>query len=213
MRYGLASLALLALALASPAQDVGRPPRALEARQGRLVASVDLAPAFPPEIRKPLSNGLTNVVVLYVALLPAYAQEPAALYGREVDVLYDVWDETYGVTVKDPGSPQGSRRTFRRFEELRSFLSDATAIDLGPLSGLGDARWVIQTRVELNPISRELLQRTREFLANPAASGRGAPSRSILGAMASYLLRSADPGAQVHVFRSAPFTAQEVRGR
>ena len=207
-----ALLALLALALAVPAQDLSRtPPRALEARAGRLVATVDLAPAFPPEIRKALSNGLTNVVVLYVALVPARGQEPAAFYGREVDVLFDVWDETYGITVKDPANPQGARRTFRRFDELRSFLSEAAAIDLGPLSELGDGFWIIQTRVELNPVSKELLQRTRQFIANPS-SGRG-PSRSILGAMASYLLRSTDPGAEVHVFRSAPFTAREVQRR
>ncbi len=85
-------------------------------------------------------------------------------------------------------------------------------LDLGPAGALGDERWVVAARLELNPVSQELLQRTRELLANPAAAGRGsAPSRSVLGAMASYLLRGADPGAVVRLLRSAPFTRQELR--
>jgi hypothetical protein len=87
-------------------------------------------------------------------------------------------------------------------------------VDLGPVSELGSGRWVLQTRVEVNPVSKELLERTREFIANPAAAGRGGgPSRSVLGTMASYLLRGADPGADVHLFRSGPFTAGDVERR
>jgi hypothetical protein len=186
----------------------------VEARGSRLAVTLDLAPAFPPGLQKQLSNGLTNVIAVHVTLLPERGQEPAALHGREVNVLYDVWEESYGVTVKDPDSPRGRRRTFRRFEELRAFLAEARGIDLGPIAGLGNGSWVVQTRIELNPVSKELLERTREFIANPSATGRaGTPSRSVLGAMASYLLKGADPGADVHVFRSAPFTAGEVASR
>ncbi len=182
----LGAVASLAAVAASAHDAHGALTSLVEARGTRLAATVDLAPAFPPGLQKQLSNGLTNVIEIHVTLLPERGQEPAALYGREVDVLYDVWEETYGVTVKDPVSPRGRQRTFRRFEELRAFLGEARGIDLGPLSELGNGSWVVQTRVELNPVSRELLERTREFIANPSAAGRsGAPSRSVLGAMAS----------------------------
>lgn len=212
----LVAAALGALAASAAfSHDVPRTlPSTVEARGARLAVTLDLAPAFPPGLQKQLSNGLTNVIAVHVTLVPERAQEPAALYGREVDVLYDVWEETFGVTVKDPASPRGRQRTFRRFDELRAFLADASAIDLGPISELGGGSWVVQTRIELNPVSRELLERTREFIANPSAAGRsGAPSRSVLGAMASYLLKGADPGADVHIFRSPPFTAREVAAR
>ena len=214
-RRAPALLLVLAFSLSSLAHDAqGTVLSSLEGRSGRLVATLDLAPAFPQDLQKRLSNGLTNVIDLHVALLPEHGQGAVALYVREVDVLYDVWEESYGVTVKDPASPRGRMRAFRRFDELRAFLTDARDLDLGPLTALGGGRWVVQTRVELNPVSKELLERTREFIANPAMAGRGgAPSRSVLGAMASYLLKSADPGADVHLFRSRPFTAQEVAAR
>jgi hypothetical protein len=213
-RPTLVLLAALAATLAA-AHEVPRSLRTtVGAQGGRLVATVDLAPAFPPDLRKRVSNGLTSVVALHVALLPEGGGEPVALFGREIDVLYDVWEERWTATVKDPSAPRGRSRTFDHWEELSAFLHEARGVDLGPVGELGDGRWVAQTRLELNPVSKELLERTREFIANPAAAGRGgSPSRSVLGAMASYLLRGADPGSDVHVFRSAPFTARDVRPR
>jgi hypothetical protein len=204
-----ASIGLAVLAHDAPATL----PWSAQIRGGRVIASLDLAPAYPATFQRLLSNGLTNVIALHVSLVPERGGDPVALHARTFDVLYDVWDETYGVTVRDATNPAGRTRTFRRYEELRAFLASASDVDLGPAAELGDGRWVLVTHVEVNPVSRELLQRTREFIANPAAGGRtGTPSRSVLGAMASYLLRNADPG-DVHQFRSAPFTARELGTR
>jgi hypothetical protein len=212
-RAGLAALLSVAAVAGGRAAPPAHPP-ALEVHGGRLQATLDLAPAFPADLQKQLSNGLTNVIALHVALVPERGGDPAVLYGREIDVLYDVWEETYSVTVKDPQAPRGRRLLFPRFPELRGFLAQARDVDLGPVNGLGSSRWVVQTRFELNPVSKELLERTRQFITNPAATGRtGTPSRSVLGAMASYLLKSADTGAEVHLFRSSPFTAGEVARR
>jgi hypothetical protein len=206
---------LLPLALLAAAARAGDAPVAcdLEARGDRLVARLDLAAAFPEELRRTFGNGLTNVVALHVSLVPEGGEAPAALFGREVDVLYDVWEETYAVTVKDPGSPRGRRSSARSWEELRALLADARDLDLAPLAELGDGAWVLRARVEVNPVSPELLQRTREFIANPPGGVRGgAPSRSVLGAMASYLLQAADAG-EARQFRSRSFTAREVLRR
>ncbi len=213
-RAGLVALVVLAAALARGDDVPSTLPSALEVRAGRLLATLEIAPAFPADLQKQLSNGLTNVLALHVALLPERGGDAAALYGREIDVLYDVWEETFAVTVKDPEAPRGRRHVFPGFPELRSFLAQARGVDLGPVAELGSTRWVLQTRFELNPVSKELLERTRDFIANPAAAGRtGTPSRSVLGAMASYLLRGADTGADVHLFRSQAFTAREVARR
>ncbi len=201
-----------ALATAVPAHDAPATlPGDVEVRDGRVVASVDLATAFPPDLERQLGNGLTNVIAVHVSLVPASDSEPAAVYGREVDVLYDVWEETYGVTVKDAAHPRGERRVFASWAALRAFLSEVRGIPLAPAAALVGERWVLVTRVEVNPVSRELLDRTRELISNPAAGSRvgGGGSRSVLGAMASYLLRSADSGEDAHFFRSRPFTVRE----
>jgi hypothetical protein len=210
----LAARAGMWLALALPLAHRGDPPPlevSLEARGGRLLARLDLRPAFPDELRRTFASGLSNVVVLQVALVPEGGELPASLFVRELDVRFDVWEETYAVTVKDPVSPRGRRLTVRSWDELRALLADARDLDVAPLAALeAEGRCSLDARVELNPVSPELLQRTREFIFNPPSGVRGGPpSRSVLGAMASYLLTGEGSG-EVHRFRSRPFTAREV---
>jgi hypothetical protein len=209
---GASRALLLAPLLAGAARAADAPlDYLLEARGGRLVARLDLRPAFPEDLRRTLGNGLTNVVTLQILLLPERGEEPLGLYGRELDVRFDVWEETFAVTVKDPLSPRGRRLTARSWEELRALLGDARDLDLAPLAALGGAGWVLAARVDVNPVSKELLERTREFIANPPTGVRGAaPSRSVLGAMASYLLHGGE-GGEARTYRTRPFTLREVR--
>ena len=211
-----AALAALALALATPAGAVTSSPLSvrLAAREGRVLATVDLAAAFAPSVERELGNGLTNVVAVYLSVLPAGGGGPVLVYGRVVEILFDVWEEHYDVTVKDPRTPQGVRIVHADFRALRAFLSEEKELDLGPVALLPADAFVVEARVEVNPISKEQLHRTREFIANPAAGSRGGgASRSVLGAMASFLLREPAPGSDVHLFRSRPLGRGEVVAR
>jgi hypothetical protein len=202
-------VALLGAAAAQDRGSVSAPAGAFAVRSGRLLASFDLAPAFPAALRRQLESGLTNVIALHVSLLPEGGAEPAAIYGREIEVLYDVWQETYGVTVKDPEHPRGQQLTFPGWPSLQAYLAGAKDLDLAPIASLGVESWVVVARVEVNPVSKELLERTRELIANPHASERVDGGRSVLGAMASYLLRAEPGGSGVHLFRSRPFTVRD----
>jgi hypothetical protein len=211
-----AALAILALAAtAARAAPAPMPLHArLAARNGRLLATLDLSAAFAAPIERELGNGLTNVVAVYVAVLPAAGGGPALVYGRVIEILFDVWEEAYAVAVKDPRTPQGVHLLFRESAALRAFLADQRDLDLGPVSLLPDGPFVLEARVEVNPVSKEQLHRTREFIANPAGGSRGGGgSRSVLGAMASFLLREPDPGSDVHLFRSRAFGRGEVAAR
>jgi hypothetical protein len=210
----LASIA--SMALCAPARAAAASPLevVLVERDGRVLASMDLGAAFPPGTERELGNGLTNVVALWVSVSPAGGGPPALVYGRIVDILFDVWEEVYLVTVKDPRAPQGVRLAVPSIAELRTWLSHGRDLDLGPASLLPAGPFVVDARVEVNPISKEQLHRTREFIANPAAGTRGGGgSRSVLGAMASFLLREPDPGSSAHLFRSRPIGRGEVPGR
>jgi hypothetical protein len=206
--------ALAALALASPAGAAEPLDLGLAAKDGRVLASVDVGRAFGAPVERELGNGLTNVVAIWIAVLPAGGGPPALVYGRIVDILFDVWEETYLVTVKDPRTPQGVRLVLRDARALRAFLADERDLDLGPVTLLPAGDFLVEARVEVNPVSKEQLLRTREFIANPAAGSRtGGASRSVLGAMASFLLREPAAGSDVHVFRSRALGRGEVVAR
>lgn len=207
--------AVAALAVSARAAQPAPLPARLAVRDDRLQASVDLSAAFTADVLHELGNGLTNVVAVYVTVVPEDGSPPTALFGRVVELLYDVWEETYTVTVKDPRTPQGKRAVLRDGEALRRFLSDERDLDLGPASALPrSSSFHLEARVEVNPVSKEQLQRTREYIANPSAGTRtSGGTRSVLGAMASFLLREPDAGSDVHLLRSRTFRAGEVAAR
>jgi hypothetical protein len=215
IRLARAALAALAAALATPAAAAPQPlPLQLAARSGRVIATVDLSAAFPATLEREMGNGLTNVVAIYVTVVPAGSRHPAMLYGRVVEILFDVWEENYAVTVKDAHVPQGVHFVLADFRALRAFLSQARDLDLGPVTLLPADAFFVEARIEVNPVSKEQLQRTREFIANPAAGTRAqGGSRSVLGAMASFLLREPDPGTDVTLLRSGPIGPGEVKAR
>lgn len=211
---GAAALPLLALAALALGADAAPVDLGLEARGGRLVARLDLRRAFPDDLRRTLGNGLTNVVAFQAALLPFRGEDPAAVFVRVVELRRDVWEGSWTVVVRDPQSPAGRRLVAATWEELRELLADERDVDLGPMSELRQGTWEIRVRVDVNPVSKELLDRTREFLANPPTGlrGSGAPSRSVLGAIAGALLTRSEEG-DARQFRTRTFTAREVAGR
>jgi hypothetical protein len=201
---GAALLGLLLLVAAAAPATEGPPAIRVAAVKGRTEATLDLSGVFGPGRQREFGNGLTNEVEIYTSVLPAGGGPPTALHGRIVEILYDVWEETYSVTVKDPEHPSGRRLVVANFAALRAFLSDQRGVDLGPVATLPDA-FQVEVRVEVNPISREQLQRTREYIA--AASGsRPSGSRSVLGAVASFLLREPNAGSDVHLYRTQVLT-------
>ncbi|HET6436731.1 MAG TPA: hypothetical protein VFG59_01625 [Anaeromyxobacter sp.] len=210
-RLGGAALALFLAALPARPATEGLLAITLTVVNGRAVAALDLSAVFGPSRQPEFGNGLNNLVEIYTSVVPANGGTPSAIHGRIIEILYDVWEETYAVTIKDPEHPSGRRLVLPSFDALRSLLSDEREIDLGAAGGLPEA-FTVETRVEVNPISKEQLQRTREYIA--AASGaRPSGSRSVLGAVASFLLREPDAGRDVHLFRSALLTRSGVAGR
>jgi len=188
-------------------------PTLLATRGGRIEATIDLSAAFPAGTERDFGNGLTNVVAIYVSVVRDGSRAPVAIHGRVVEILFDVWEETYAVTVKEPRAPHGVRHVLPDFAALRRFLSEARAVDLGPVRALPASPYHLEARVEVNPVSREQLQRTREYIANPAAGTRtSGGTRSVLGAVASFLLREPDPGSDVHLFRSRTFAGVSSAG-
>jgi len=200
-----ALLATCALARPAAADPL---PVTLASHAGRVAATVDLAPVLPPDLPEQLGNGLRNVVAIFVAVVPLDRREPTAGFARVIEVLYDVWEETWAVTIRDPQSPSGRRQAVRDLAELRKLLAHGADADLGPAASLPSAQFAIEVRIDVNPVSPELLARTREYLAGAAV--RGGTSRSVLGTVAGFLLREPDDDAEILHFRSGALSADAV---
>jgi hypothetical protein len=183
-------LAAALLAGSTPAQPA---PLVADCRvvAGRLVAAVDLSPALGPELEQRLGSGLRSSIQLTVTALDASGAVTASA-GRDLEILFDVWTETFTLTTREPGAATTSRQA-RDWAALRALLAAPAPFDLGPLAALPEP-FLVEARLELDPVTSRQLERTREQLTHPAG-GPAAGTRSLLGTLAALWLRAPPPEA------------------
>lgn len=195
---------LLALALglsARPAAADEPAPLGAELRVvGKTVATrFDVTSAFTEDFRKRLRGGLTSRVLIESLLLGPGPDEALLARVRSCEMRLDVWDELIYVRIRD--ATRVRRRTFRLIDDaLRACGRVDTA--LGEAAVLtADTGYRVQATVSLNPVSDELLERSREFTSNPRGTTGGRP-RAFFGAVARLFRSKSDITGTTFVFRS-----------
>lgn len=206
-RRGLRTAALVTLLTASPLALADETPSPLEAalelEQDVVVASFDVTGAFTDRFRRKLGGGLKSQVVIEMSLRDQDDAEVASNI-RECQLRLDIWDDLLAV-----GFREADRQVRQRTPVIDAGLAVCGKVErasLGRLPALTRAHgYRLLVTVTLNPISEELLQKTREFLANP----RGRPAggqRTIFGAVSRFF-RSNDASSEERFrFRSAPLS-------
>lgn len=175
---------------------------------GNLGARV-VAVAFPPNLPKDLTSGLTNRIYARVSLLDA----DAVLGQRalEIAIRYDLWDQNYSVVSSLDGAVFDTR-VLGNVSELNALLAALPLPRLFAATPLSAAR-PLTLRVELllNPIDREKLSTIRRWVAqNSTPEVRGdqgaSMSNSIFNRIFEQYAKGDDLAAVWRVeITSAPF--------
>jgi hypothetical protein len=132
--------------------------------------------AFTPAVIKKLSSGLTTNVLIQLRLERQGEPVPVAYFARTVEVTYDLWEEKFIVTREDAsGRRRAGVTTRKRAIELAGVLFNAPLIDLG---GIPADMYRVRARIETNPVSKEMVDKIRHWLAKSQASKGGAPAPS-----------------------------------
>lgn len=170
-------------------------------------AHYDVTSAFTEDFRKRLSGGLTSRVLIETLLLGPDGA-PMAARVRSCDLRLDVWDELIYVRIRD--TTKVRRRTFRLIDDaLRACGLVETAVgDVAMVRA--SAGYRVQATVSLNPVSEELLERTREFTSNPRGGADGRP-RAFFGAVARLFRSESDIRGTTFVFRSRALGPGDLR--
>jgi len=146
---------------------VFKPAHALAARLTPWMGSSGLGvaitqTALPRTLRSDLSSGLTNRIVLQIALL----KDTARVRQRtaEITVKYDLWDETYRMTVLLEGTVLMSQ-TYTRVEQVMGALSSLRLPDLFAAGDLPDsARLQLAVKIIFDPIEKARLEEQRQWV-------------------------------------------------
>lgn len=149
-----------------------RPPQAVAARLTPWIASTGLGvaitqTALPRTLRSDLSSGLTNRIVLQIVLL----KDTARLRQRtaEITVKYDLWDETYHMTVTLEGSVIMSQ-TYTAVDEVIGALSSLRLPGVFASGDLPDsARLQLAVKIVFDPIEKARLEEQRQWVQENTA--------------------------------------------
>lgn len=139
-------------------------------------------------LQSKLSRGLPTTIVLTAAVYRAGSSTPLSTTAQTCKVTWHVWEEAYLVEVMRPGSTRQSWTTtvegvIRRCTEVRHLLAgDATQIPQStPLVAAG--------KIQVNPVSPELLQKIKRWVMRPSATGTAAPGDALFSTFTGLFLQ------------------------
>ncbi len=171
------ALAVLAAALsvAAPAARADDPE--LPQRRVGLLISGDVLQttfsyrdAFTPQVLKKMTSGLPTRLLVHVAIEPAKGGEPVTYWARSAEIVYDLWEEEFAITVSDV---QGKRRT--RVATIDQAVEATGILWRAPVSDVGDLEpglYRLRVVVEINPVSEEMVRNIQRWISHPKG-GRG----------------------------------------
>ncbi|MBX2813077.1 MAG: hypothetical protein KTR25_14780 [Myxococcales bacterium] len=175
----------------------------LTSKNDRILATFSIIPVFTDSFKKRINGGLESKVEVLTQLL----DREGSIVGsghRSCKFLYLLWDETLYVSVSDNGAQQPYVDKFKdvapalaacgKIHNLRVALAGALTLADG---------YVLQVSTILNPVSEELVRRSRQFVTNPRGSRSGS-SKNLLITLAGLFGRRGNTLGDVHELRSFP---------
>jgi hypothetical protein len=130
---------------------------------------------FSKKVREKLTSGLPTRLVVQIALESKEKDKPIAYWARAIEIVYDLWEEDFVITVEDN---RGRRRT--RVETIEETIGVAGTLWRTPIAatkGLKTGLYRLRFVGEVNPVSKEMVENIRRWLSRPS-SGHGSETRS-----------------------------------
>jgi hypothetical protein len=185
------------------AQDEAAPIEVRLGVDGNVVnASFDVTAAFTEAFRKRLMHGLTSRVLIEMELIDS-VRAPVAASVRACELKLEVWEDMFYVALSEE-----ARAKKKKFILADEAIRMCAIVDKTPvaertlLTRASGYRLVV--RVALNPVSPEILEKTREFMSGARGTGGGGRSGSFLSAVANLFHSTSNSGG--FVFESQPLS-------
>ncbi|HUU01720.1 MAG TPA: hypothetical protein VM425_09785 [Myxococcota bacterium] len=174
----------------------------LMVKDGKPGLSVAFDEIFTPRLRHRLSSGFTSRILIDIILSMSKRRTPVAHGLVQYTIIYDIWEETFSVREETPGG----NRSFGigSMKDLIRTCGSLHELALRPLLELPkDERFLVEVRITVNPASREMRRKVREYLANPDGSGHIGSPRSFFGSFSRIFVSEKDIQADmVYTYRS-----------
>lgn len=219
LRRVLGLLAFVLLALPAVARAQAKPVQTRDAlfewdaEAKLLYLSIGFRDVIDPELQAKLSRGLPTTIVFTAAIYRgagANASAPLSTTAHTCRVTWHVWEEAYRVEITRPGGSQVRWTTtvegvLRRCAEVRRLLA-GTAAQIP-----GNTPLFCSAKVQVNPLSPEVVQKLKLWVLRPSGTGTAGPSDALFSTFTGLFLQRVGDAERELKFNSRPLLPTVVR--
>lgn len=198
-RLAAALLAMLLMTLIAPARaradDNGKkgPPLRdvrFEWDQARklLYVSLSIRDVVDASIQRKMKQGLPTTIVLTATLYRTGSSEPLATTAQTCKVTWHVWEEAFRIEITRPGGSRAQWTTtmegvLRRCADIRRLLAgNGDQVPFG-------APLYMHAKVQVNPVSKDLLAKIKRWVSRPTGTGTAAPGDALFSTFTGLFLQ------------------------
>lgn len=221
MKGGALSVALLTLvcllfasARAGAADDLkGRklPTRkaTFETDRGWVAMTVSFRDVVNKKIRRKLLSGLPTTIAMRAYVFPDKEGQPVALSAQTCKVVFDLWDEVFRIDLRRAGSRK--QTVAANVEGVLRRCAESKRLPVVALKVVSPGkRYFVGVLVEVNPLSKEMVERIRRWVARPKGAGAVGPGDSLFGSFVGLFITQVPEADRVVGFRTQPFVPSTV---
>lgn len=182
-----AVLVLLMAPRIAPAQsdeEEAPPPRwasyEWDADQRLLYATLSYRDVMDDALRAKLKKGLPTTILFSAAVYVPNVKAPVATTVQSCKVTWHVWEEAYRIDLTQPGTHVTSWTA--TVDGVLRRCTDARHLLIANRNQLPPGKPVyLEGKVQVNPVSPQLLERIKRWVSRPAATGTAAPGDALFG--------------------------------
>jgi len=181
-------------------------PFEVKVKEGKnaLLASFKLNGIIDDELRERIGSGLTNRLVITIWLESVEGSRRGAEKLHVRQAVFDVWDENHILEIMDDQAVK--KKKIRDKNEVLADLVTFNDLNLAYPKPFKSGKYTIQADVNVNPPSKELIEKAKEYLSDPDGSRRLSAGRTAFGSFArTFIPSSISEKGRVYHFVSLPF--------
>lgn len=179
-----------------------------EAYRGWVVMTAAFRDVIDRRIRAKLLSGLPTSIAARAYLFPQGGQQPVALSAKTCRVVFDLWDEVFRIDLRQGGR---RRRTVAvNVEGVMRHCAEARRLPMARVTHLPGDQYFVGVLVEVNPISRQMLDRIKRWVALPKGAGAVGPGDSLFGSFVGLFVTNVPAADHSVSFRTQTFAPQRL---
>ncbi len=167
-----------------------------------LRASYSYRDVVDEDVQRKLQSGLPTVIVMRAYLYPE-SSPTSAVAGtvKSCRIAFDIWDEVYRLQISQPGGETTSVAV--NLEGVLRRCAEARDMPVGEKGLLAPGTsYFLTAIVEVNPISKEMLEKIRRWVSRPPGSANATPGDSLFGSFVGLFVARVGQAERTLSFRT-----------